>query len=459
MAQFYQQELGNIPDFLKLHRLNPHRYPFLLESAVHGTAQARYDILFAFPGDTLILDNKEQLYWKNSKLADKDFLDVFDQCWVDEKVVTKKPPHSKDSLPFSGGWFVFLAYEMAQQVEPSLGIVSQKNKLPLAQATRIPLALILDHTRNRCFVVCETDKKEYIEQVKEDISNLQAIDDIDNHLSLKKCDEEKPAQYLKAVNKIKGYIKDGDVFQVNISRSWDIKLEQAVTPATLYQKLKQTNPSPFAGLMRLNEQQAIISSSPERLLQRKGNMICARPIAGTHPRSANKKQDRKWSQELLRHPKERAEHVMLIDLERNDLGRVCKPGSIKIQECMALESYRHVHHIVSEISGEALANITPGAILKALFPGGTITGCPKVRTMEIIAELETTPREAYTGSMGFINHDGDMDFNILIRSMTMDNDNICLRAGAGIVADSDPERELNETRAKAKGLLACFEGL
>ncbi len=459
MAQYYQQELGNIPDFLKLHRLNPHRYPFLLESVAYGTAQARYDILFAFPGDTLVLDNKEQLYWKNSKLPDKDFLHALDQCWVDEKTGLMTPPRSKDSLPFSGGWFVFLAYEMAQQVEPSLGIISQKNRLPLAQATRIPLALILDHSCNRCFVVCEIDKREHIEQVKDDISGLQTVDDIDDSLSLKTCDEEEPAQYLKAVNKIKEYIKDGDVFQVNISRSWDIQLEQHVSPAFLYEKLKQTNPSPFAGLMRLNDRQAIISSSPERLLQRKGNMICTRPIAGTHPRSTDKKQDRDWSEELLRHPKERAEHVMLIDLERNDLGRVCKPGSVKIRECMALESYRHVHHIVSEVCGESLADITPGAILKALFPGGTITGCPKVRTMEIIAELETTPREAYTGSMGFINHDGDMDFNILIRSMIMDNNNVVLRAGAGIVADSDPERELNETRAKAKGLLACFEGL
>lgn len=459
MAQHYQQELGSIPDFLKLHRLNPRRYPFLLESVAHGTAQARYDILFAFPGDTLVLNNKEQLYWKNSELADKDFLHALDQCWVDEKTGPKNSPCSNDNLPFCGGWFVFLAYELAQQVEPRLGLLSQKNRFPLAQATRIPLALILDHTCDRCFVVCESDKKEYIEQVKEDISSLLTVDDIDDSLPLVKCDEENPALYLKAVSKIKKYIEDGDVFQVNVSRSWNIRLGQAVSPATLYEKLKQTNPSPFAGLMRLNDRQAIISSSPERLLQRKGSMICTRPIAGTHPRSTDEKQDRDWSQELLRHPKERAEHVMLIDLERNDLGRVCQPGSIKIRECMALESYRHVHHIVSEVCGEPLDDITPGAILRALFPGGTITGCPKVRTMEIIAELETTPREAYTGSMGFINHNGDMDFNILIRSMTMDNNNIVLRAGAGIVADSDPERELNETRAKAKGLLACFEGL
>ena len=201
---------------------------------------------------------------------------------------------------------------------------------------------------------------------------------------------------------------------------------------------------------------AVISSSPERLAQVHAGRLRTRPIAGTYPRSADPVLDRGLSQDLLAHPKERAEHIMLIDLERNDLGRVCRSGSVRVPELMVLESYRHVHHIVSEVTGELRAGVTPAQVLRAVFPGGTITGCPKVRCMQIIAELERAPRGAYTGSMGYINHDGSMDLNILIRTLVQDGNEIRLRAGAGIVADSVPERELSETRAKAKGLLAAL---
>ena len=160
-----------------------------------------------------------------------------------------------------------------------------------------------------------------------------------------------------------------------------------------------------------------------------------------------------YSQELLAHPKERAEHIMLIDLERNDLGRLCMPGTIEVNELMVLESYAHVHHIVSNVRGRLRENVSPGDVIRAVFPGGTITGCPKVRCMEIIAELEQQPRGAYTGSMGYINRDGSMDLNILIRSMVSSGEHLQFRAGAGIVADSDARAELDETRAKARGLL------
>jgi anthranilate synthase component 1 len=199
-----------------------------------------------------------------------------------------------------------------------------------------------------------------------------------------------------------------------------------------------------------------VSSSPERLVRVRGDVIDTRPIAGTRPRGEGTAADSALSRELLAHPKERAEHVMLIDLERNDLGRVCRPGSVRVDELMVLESYAHVHHIVSNVRGELIAGATPGAVIRALFPGGTITGCPKVRCMEIIAELEGCARGAYTGSMGYLNRDGDMDLNILIRTIEQHGDRVELRAGAGIVADSAPEHELAETRAKARGLLLAL---
>jgi anthranilate synthase component 1 len=184
--------------------------------------------------------------------------------------------------------------------------------------------------------------------------------------------------------------------------------------------------------------------------------VQTRPIAGTRPRDPDPAADRALQQQLLASAKERAEHIMLIDLERNDLGRVCEPGSVAVSELMALESYAHVHHIVSNVRGRLRADAGPGAVLRAVFPGGTITGCPKVRAMEIIAELEGVGRGAYTGAMGYLSRDGRMDLNILIRSLVCEEGRATLRAGAGIVADSKPDAELAETRAKARGLLQAF---
>jgi anthranilate synthase component 1 len=264
--------------------------------------------------------------------------------------------------------------------------------------------------------------------------------------------EDDPQQYLDAVARIHNYIVEGDVFQVNLSRCWRINLGQTVDAAVLFDNLGIHNPSPFSGLARWPDA-AIISSSPERLVSVHGKTVETRPIAGTRPRSATAAADVGLSDELMSNPKERAEHVMLIDLERNDLGRICVPGSIEVNELMVLESFAHVHHIVSNVRGTLRDDVLPGQVIRAVFPGGTITGCPKVRCMEIIAELEHEARGAYTGSMGYINRDGSMDLNILIRSMVYCGNELQLRAGAGIVADSVAAAELEETRSKARGLL------
>jgi len=187
----------------------------------------------------------------------------------------------------------------------------------------------------------------------------------------------------------------------------------------------------------------------------RGRMVQTRPIAGTRPRVAGD-DDAAKVRELIGHPKERAEHVMLIDLERNDLGRVCTPGSVRVDEIMAIESYPHVHHIVSNVNGTLRAGVSPGEVIRAVFPGGTITGCPKVRCMQIIAELEGEGRGAYTGAMGYLDRSGDMDLNILIRSAWLSGNRLRFRAGAGLVVDSDAEAELGETRAKARGLLRAW---
>jgi len=245
------------------------------------------------------------------------------------------------------------------------------------------------------------------------------------------------------------------VFQVNLSRGWQGEFTQQVDVLGLYHSLRNSNPAPFAGLVRWGEH-VLMSSSPERLVHIKGNQVQSRPIAGTHPRGEDCESDHALSRELLAHPKERAEHIMLIDLERNDLGRVCETGSVEVDELMVVETYEHVHHIVSNVCGRLRAGLTPVDVIRAVFPGGTITGCPKVRCMEIIAELEQHGRSYYTGSFGYLGLDGSMDLNILIRSMLLHKKQISFRTGAGIVADSDPDTEVAETRHKAKGLLRAL---
>jgi anthranilate synthase component 1 len=221
--------------------------------------------------------------------------------------------------------------------------------------------------------------------------------------------------------------------------------------------LREANPAPFAALAQCDEF-AVLSSSPERLLQIRDGVASTRPIAGTRPRGKDAASDSALVTELRLNEKERAEHIMLVDLERNDLGRICKAGTVVVDEYMTIETYATVHHIVSNVRGELRDDVTPGRAIAAVFPGGTITGCPKVRCMEILAGLEREPRDAYTGSLGYLGIDGSMDLNILIRTLMVRGGEIGFRTGAGIVADSDPEAELMETRAKARGVLRALGG-
>lgn len=440
------RSLDIFPDPLALHCLNPARYPYVLESVVQGTPNARYSLVFGFPGETLTLASQ------SSQSKEQDFLKELDRWWEREHL----PVEIDSAFPFRGGWFVYLGYELAGQIELSLQLPKAPGNLPVAFATRIPAALILDHQCRQAWLIAEAGCEELLEIMAADLRDLPSLPPEGNGPGCEgEIDEDDPAAFLTAVERIKTYIREGDVFQVNLSRAWGGWLTSGISTADLYRRLRRRNPAPFAGLARWDDV-AIISSSPERLVRVRGRTVETRPIAGTRPRGAIPDTDLAFSRELLAHPKERAEHVMLIDLERNDLGRVCRPGTVRVDELMVLESYAHVHHIVSNVRGELRDDITPGKVIRAVFPGGTITGCPKVRCMEIIAELEGVGRGAYTGSMGYLNRDGSLDLNILIRTLVQDGPRLTLRAGGGIVADSIPERELEETRAKARGLLLAL---
>lgn len=435
---------------LAAHAANPQRYPALFESAAAGAATGRFDILFACPGARLTLHADQRLTDETGNQAPGTFLNALDRWWSQERLA----PASQE-LPFTGGWLIYLSYELAGQIEPRL-------RLPLAatgaiaQAIRIPAAVIHERDSGKAWIVAEPGAEALIETIAGDLARLTALPGTPPAILRADVVEDPPQDYLDAVERALEYIAAGDVYQANLSRGWRARLNDDVQPFHLYQRLRQTNPGPFCALAIIDDI-AVVSSSPERLVSVRDGWIATRPIAGTRPRGADATSDQDLARELHAHPKERAEHVMLIDLERNDLGRVCTAGSVQVDEFMTIESYAHVHHIVSNVRGRLRPQVTPGQALAAVFPGGTITGCPKVRCMEIIAELERQPRGAYTGSLGYLNRDGSMDFNILIRSFEVRRDEILLRAGAGIVADSIPERELDESRAKAAGVLRALD--
>ncbi len=267
------------------------------------------------------------------------------------------------------------------------------------------------------------------------------------------CPSLSRKQFERMVAKAKEYIAAGDIYQANLSQRFSFDFSG--DPLHLYARLRQINPSPFSAYLEMGDV-TIVSSSPERLIRVRNGICETRPIAGTRPRGKSKREDGRLGRELLLNEKERAEHLMLVDLERNDLGRVCNFKTVKVNEWMTLEKYSHVTHIVSNVRGRLAKNKNTFDVLRAMFPGGTITGCPKIRSMEIIHELEPVNRGIYTGSVGYIKFDGSMDMNIVIRTILCRKNKGFIQVGAGIVHDSVPSREYDETIHKAK---AMFEAL
>jgi len=438
----------------------PAAYPGLLES---GTAAAlggryhdkRFDILPVASGECLRLGSDGRLSGPHA--GGEGFLASLESWWT-----SLRTPELGSPLPFTGGWLLYLGYELASEIEPRLVLPHAQDPVT-ALAIRAPAAWIRDHATGQAWLIAERGHEALLEEFENRVRTLQDGNLKDRSLrepesargAALRIEEDEPQAFLAAVHRALDYIAAGDVYQANLSRSWRATPTPRIDPAAIYRRLRATNPSPFAAMLRYADF-ALLSSSPERLVSIRGNTVSTRPIAGTRPRGATAEQDAALVRSLLENEKERAEHVMLIDLERNDLGRVCAGGSVRVDEYMGVETYAHVHHIVSNVSGRLRNDVSPIAVMRALFPGGTITGCPKVRCMEIIAELEGVGRGAYTGSIGYLNRDGSCDLNILIRTITARGGVFKFRAGAGIVADSNPAQELAETRAKAEGLLRAL---
>jgi anthranilate synthase component 1 len=406
-------------------------FPGLFESQSGEGDNARYDILFAAPEKILVAKESEEVH---------SLLSAIDQ----------KPALDTSELPFEYGWLVYLSYEAASSWQSKLSKPTEQQIL--AVAIRCGGAIVYDRISDKTYA-CGNSQK-VVDSIEQRIYQNKKKAFHSSHYRISQV--ESARRFQQGIETCQQYIRRGDIYQANLSRQWSYFTDdEQPSPASLFARLKQANPAPFAALFQYKDW-AIISSSPERLFNVKNGRVSTRPIAGTHPRGENPQVDALQIKRLISDDKEQAEHIMLVDLERNDIGQVSETGSVQVDELMVVETYPHVHHIVSNITGHLRQDVKISDVIKALFPGGTITGCPKLRCMQIIDEIEQRPRGAYTGSIGYINHQGQADFNILIRTLSLHGSSLHFNAGAGIVHDSNPLKETEETEHKAQGLIRAL---
>ena len=444
------------------------KYSFLYESVEKGKDKGRYTFC-GYGALSIILNKKNNLYITNSgktkKIKKKK--DILKQI---NSIITKYKISNKYNLPpMTSSFFGYLSYENINNVEK----IIKKRKLDKLQIPDcllfIPETLIIYDNQKSTLYITKTITK-HLPQKKINYSNLiEKFEEIESNIKKKKNYEKinlnkktkilpksniSKSKFIKNVNIAKQYIKNGDVFQVVPSHRFSAKFNS--TGKKLYQGLRITNPSPFLYYFNLPSFN-IVGSSPEILVRLRNNVITIRPIAGTRPRSKNKIKDQYFEKELLNDKKEISEHLMLLDLGRNDVGRVSKKGSVKVTSSFTIERYSHVMHIVSNVQGIIKKNITPIDALMAGFPAGTVTGAPKIRAMQIIDELEDVKRGIYAGGIGYISPNGDMDTCIALRTGIIHKNILYVQAGGGIVHDSNPQTEYEETVNKAKAVFHAAE--
>lgn len=380
------------------------------------------------------------------------------------------PSDISASLPnFRGGFVGVFSYELGGAIESLPDMPPYR----LGEATIAPLAgglysdlLAFNHQTRQCFILAtglpadggaarRQRAEAQIAKWQALITSADAVDDLPPPPQVTMRSNFTGQSYQMAVENIIEHICAGDIFQANLSQSFDGRFLKPYAPFDLYRRLRALSPAPFSGFLQFADW-ALLSSSPERFLETDGRTISARPIKGTRPRQSRPDADAAEAAQLLASPKDRAENIMIVDLLRNDLARICEDRSIAVPDLCILESHSQVHHLVSTIAGRLRADASVIDILRASFPGGSITGAPKIRAMEIIAQYEGAPRGPYCGSLGYIGFDGRLDLNILIRSLVMAQDAFRFQVGGGITARSEPAREFRETLDKAAGLLAAL---
>ena len=436
----------------------------LLESARSGSPAGRYSIAAKDP--FLVLEYRDGRTALRSGPAGKSVRTTAEDPFRVLKKLMRQYAFDAPTgcPPFMTGAVGFAGYECQTLVEPHAGLKADKARvLPDLYFMFFDRGIVWDHQKREILIGVRGSAAE-LEHFEKKVrinfarrpkgaakrKDRQARAGV---MALQSSFGER--DFMDAVGRAQRYIREGEIFQANLSQRFSFLLKQK--PEAVYSALRRINPSPFFGVLDALKFQ-IVSGSPERLLKLENGMLETRPIAGTRWRGHNKREDERLSMDLLLSEKERAEHVMLVDLERNDLGRVSEYGSVTVDELMTLENYSHVKHIVSNVRGVLRQGLDAVDAFRAFFPGGTITGAPKIRCMQIIEELEPVARGPYTGSLGYFSFSGNMDFNILIRSLVVQKQRATLHVGAGIVADSDPRSEYHETLYKAEAVLSAVFG-
>lgn len=474
----YQQDSASL-----FEKLAHQQWAMLLDSGqaidpstgLAGSQYGRYDILVAEPFITLVTKNKQTKITQNGQvnISEDDPFYLLNYLLNQYKVSKNNVSLNYLNLekisdlncPFAGGALGYFAYDLARTIEKLPNIATPAADTPEMMIGFYDWAVIFDHREKKCSLVSHG----FTENVKENWQALcarfdamilkpkglseslfQVTSNIQSNLS--------KSQYFQAFDKVKSYIDAGDCYQVNLAQRFSAQVQGDSWQA--YKKLRQISPAPFMAYMNLPLNDAenfqVLSNSPERFLQTDGNHVETRPIKGTRPRSADAAQDLVYAQELQNSLKDKAENVMIVDLLRNDLGKNCVIGSVKAYTLFQLQSFANVHHLVSIITAKLKPSATAVDLLKGCFPGGSITGAPKLRAMQIIEELEPHQRGLYCGAIGYIGFDGKMDTNIAIRTAVVCQNTLSFYAGGGIVADSTADKEYNETLDKASNLKAIL---
>lgn len=447
----------------------------LLESVENGVAQSRYSIIGIQP--KISVEYTKGVFKQHIRGRISKSVKTAEPLIELQKIMESHKFTPNNRLPsFCGGAVGYLSYEISALYE-KLPKSSKKSEIPEMFYYLIEDLLIFDHLKRTILIACNVVlpkkltkaslRNSYesavirIGQIKDRLNQPlpagRAINEITaskKKVNAKTSSNFKKSDFLSAVKKAKEYIRQGDVIQVVLSQRFSRSIK--ADDFTVYRHLRSVNPSPYMFYIR-HEDFSLVGSSPETHVRNTHGEVELKPIAGTRRRGTSEAQDLKLADDLLKDPKELAEHVMLVDLGRNDLGRVCKTGSVKVKHFKTIERYSHVMHIVSKVTGQLKDKISVNDLIRATFPAGTVSGAPKVRAMEIIAELEKTPRGPYAGLVGYLSFDGSFDSCITIRTILIKDGQAHVQAGAGIVADSLPIKEWEETHNKARALMVAID--
>jgi len=441
---------------------------FLLESVEGGEQVARYSFIGVKPKATLTIQNGRAIRASGGRSTARLLAEGEDPLDAIQGEMAQFKPVQVGGLPrFVGGMVGYLGYDVVRHFEALPQTATDDLAIPEAAFLLVDTLVIFDHVKHELLVLSNA-----YNQGDSDIAYNDALVRIDMlvdalrqpltqipHADYPLGDELQSNmtrdQYEENVRRAKEYIAAGDAFQIVLSQRFTART--SAPPFALYRALRALNPSPYMFFFDLDDDFHLIGASPEMMVRLEDGVASVRPIAGTRPRGATEAEDQALEAALHADPKERAEHVMLVDLGRNDLGRVCEYGTVKVPKMIITERYSHVMHLVSHVVGTPRPGITAFDLIRATFPAGTLSGAPKIRAMQIIEELEGTRRGTYGGAVGYFSFDGSMDTCITIRSMVMRGDTLVIQAGAGIVADSDPAREYDETINKARALAVAIE--